>query len=64
MTAPQAEAETEPASANIRVYNTLTRRKEPLQTIEPGTVRMYVYGQFAEHLGTGIFESGPTHRPP
>jgi cysteinyl-tRNA synthetase len=27
-----------------RVYNTLTRRKEPFETIEPGKVRMYVCG--------------------
>jgi len=28
----------------IRLYNTLTRRVEPLETIEPGVVRMYVCG--------------------
>jgi cysteinyl-tRNA synthetase len=28
----------------LRVYNTLTRKKEELQTIEPGKVRMYVCG--------------------
>jgi cysteinyl-tRNA synthetase len=28
----------------IQVYNTLTRRKEPFETIEPGKVRMYVCG--------------------
>jgi cysteinyl-tRNA synthetase len=28
----------------IQVYNTLTRTKEPLETIEPGVVRMYVCG--------------------
>src|SRR3954471_11662181 len=28
----------------IQIYNTLTRSKEPLQTIEPGVVRMYVCG--------------------
>jgi cysteinyl-tRNA synthetase len=28
----------------LRVYNTLTRRKEPFETIEPGHVRMYVCG--------------------
>ncbi|HLB63734.1 MAG TPA: cysteine--tRNA ligase [Anaerolineales bacterium] len=27
-----------------RVYNTLTRKKEPFETIEPGKVRMYVCG--------------------
>jgi len=29
---------------SIEVYNTLTRRKEPFETIEPGRVRMYVCG--------------------
>src|SRR5438552_14587391 len=28
----------------LRVYNTLTRQKEPFETIEPGKVRMYVCG--------------------
>ncbi|MFZ2360512.1 MAG: cysteine--tRNA ligase [Anaerolineae bacterium] len=28
----------------LQVYNTLTRRKEPFETIEPGMVRMYVCG--------------------
>ncbi|HET7011373.1 MAG TPA: cysteine--tRNA ligase [Anaerolineales bacterium] len=28
----------------LQIYNTLTRRKEPLETIEPGLVRMYVCG--------------------
>ena len=28
----------------IQLYNTLTRRKEPFETIEPGVVRMYVCG--------------------
>ena len=28
----------------IQVYNTLTRRKEPFETVEPGKVRMYVCG--------------------
>src|SRR5438046_111648 len=28
----------------VRVYNTLTRQKEPLQTIQPGKVGMYVCG--------------------
>jgi cysteinyl-tRNA synthetase len=28
----------------LAVYNTLTRRKEPFKTIEPGRVRMYVCG--------------------
>ncbi len=29
---------------SLQVYNTLTRRKEPFETIEPGVVRMYVCG--------------------
>ena len=28
----------------IRLYNTLTRRKEELQTLEPGIVKLYVCG--------------------
>lgn len=39
---------------NIRVYNTLTRQKEPLETIEPGKVGMYLCGPtvYAEaHIG-------------
>ena len=28
----------------LQIYNTLTRRKEPLETLEPGLVRMYVCG--------------------
>lgn len=28
----------------IQIYNTLTRKTEPLETIEPGVVRMYVCG--------------------
>ena len=28
----------------LTIYNTLTRRKEPLQTLRPGEVRMYVCG--------------------
>jgi len=28
----------------LTIYNTLTRRKEPLQTLHPGEVRMYVCG--------------------
>ncbi len=29
---------------SLRIYNTLTRRKEPFETLEPGKVRMYVCG--------------------
>ena len=28
----------------LRIYNTLTRKKEPFETLEPGVVRMYVCG--------------------
>src|SRR5688572_23802834 len=28
----------------LRVYNTLTRQKEPFQTVQPGRVGMYVCG--------------------
>src|SRR5580692_6780367 len=31
-------------SGNVRLYNTMTQRLEPLQPIEPGHVRMYVCG--------------------
>lgn len=31
-------------TGRLRIYNTLTRRKEPFETIEPGMVRMYVCG--------------------
>ncbi len=39
---------------SIRVYNTLTRQKEPFETIEPGRVGMYLCGPtvYAEaHIG-------------
>ncbi|MGH2562560.1 MAG: cysteine--tRNA ligase [Thermomicrobiales bacterium] len=39
---------------NLRVYNTLTRQKEPFVTIEPGKVRMYVCGATpyaSSHIG-------------
>lgn len=39
---------------NIRVYNTLTRQKEPFETVEPGKVGMYLCGPtvYAEaHIG-------------
>jgi cysteinyl-tRNA synthetase len=45
------------ATATIQVYNTLSRRKEPLQTIEPGRVRMYVCGVTpydSAHIGHGM----------
>jgi cysteinyl-tRNA synthetase len=57
MTSRQPRDETEPATAEIRVYNTLSRRKEPLRTIEPGKVRMYVCGVTpydSAHIGHGM----------
>ncbi len=41
----------------IQIYSTLSRRKEPLQTIEPGVVRMYVCGVTpydSAHIGHGM----------
>ena len=57
MTSHQSGVEAEPATADIRVYNTLSRRKEPLRTIEPGKVRMYVCGVTpydSAHVGHGM----------
>lgn len=34
----------QPETQDLRIYNTLTRRIEPFETIEPGKVRMYVCG--------------------
>ena len=41
----------------LRVYNTLSRRKEDFETIEPGRVRMYVCGVTVygpAHIGHGF----------
>src|SRR3954451_11445931 len=41
----------------LRVYNTLSRRKETFETIEPGRVRMYVCGVTVygpAHIGHGF----------
>ena len=35
---------TDARTTPLRIYDTLTRRKEPFETIEPGVVRMYVCG--------------------
>ena len=43
-----------PSQLNIRVYNTLTRQKEPFETLQPGKVGMYLCGPtvYAEaHIG-------------
>ena len=48
---------TEPDPSSLRIYNTLTRAKEPLQTIAPGRVRMYVCGVTpydSAHIGHGM----------
>jgi cysteinyl-tRNA synthetase len=45
------------ASGDLRIYNTLSRRKEPLRTIEPSRVRMYVCGVTpydSAHIGHGM----------
>lgn len=45
------------ATGTIQIYNTMTRQKEPLVTIEPGVVRMYVCGVTVydhAHIGHGM----------
>jgi cysteinyl-tRNA synthetase len=42
----------------LRIYNTLTRKKEDFQTLEPGKVRMYVCGVTVydkAHIGHAMF---------
>jgi cysteinyl-tRNA synthetase len=56
---PRTESATATATAPVRIqiYNTLTRRKEPFETIEPGRVRMYVCGVTPydkAHVGHGM----------
>jgi cysteinyl-tRNA synthetase len=44
-------------TGQIEIYNTMTRRKEPFATIEPGKVRMYVCGvtpYASAHIGHGM----------
>lgn len=46
-----------PETTQLRVYNTLTRRIEPFETIEPGTVSMYICGVTVydhAHIGHGM----------
>ena len=41
----------------LQIYNTMTRRKEPFETIDPGEVRMYVCGvtpYSGAHVGHGM----------
>ena len=55
MTAVEPRATETPAP--IVIYNTQSRRKEPLATIEPGRVRMYVCGVTpydSAHIGHGM----------
>ena len=57
MNASQPRGAGDSAVPAIQVYNTLTRQKEPLQTIEPGVVRMYVCGVTpydSAHIGHGM----------
>ena len=45
MTPPQAQDETQPeAKPALRLYNTLTRRKEAFEPINSEAVRLYVCG--------------------
>ena len=44
-------------TGDLRIYNTLSRQKEPFTTIEPGKVRMYVCGVTpydSAHIGHGM----------
>jgi len=40
----QTESATSPTTSTIRVYNTLTGRKEPFETVQPGKVGIYLCG--------------------
>jgi cysteinyl-tRNA synthetase len=56
-TQTEARTRTKTAPGQIQIYNTLTRQKEPLQTIQPGVVRMYVCGVTpydSAHVGHGM----------
>ena len=44
-------------TGRLQIYNTMSRRKEPFETIEPGVVRMYVCGvtpYASAHAGHGM----------
>ncbi|MCA9197078.1 MAG: class I tRNA ligase family protein, partial [Planctomycetales bacterium] len=43
-TATQSTTSATLAPNNLRVYNTLTRKKEPFQTVTPGKVGIYLCG--------------------
>ena len=48
---------TTPTETPLVIFNTMTRRKEPFRTIEPGSVRMYVCGVTVyddAHIGHGM----------
>ena len=53
----------------LRVYNTLTREKEPFETLEPGKVSMYLCGPTVYkpahigHLVGPVMTSSSTRRP-
>ena len=52
-----ARASQSTSDRGLRLYNTMTRQKEPFVTIEPGVVRMYVCGVTVyddAHIGHGM----------
>ena len=51
----------------IRLYNTLTRKKEEFQTLEPDVVKMYVCGVTVyndAHVGHAMSAHCVRHHPP
>ncbi len=53
-TAPEPATKPQSHSSAIRIYNTLSKIKEPFETVEPGKVGMYLCGPtvYAEaHIG-------------
>ncbi|HEV2128481.1 MAG TPA: cysteine--tRNA ligase [Thermomicrobiales bacterium] len=56
-TTPETHTSAPSTSPPLMIYNTMTRRKEPFETIEPGKVRMYVCGVTVyddAHIGHGM----------